>query len=232
MTGIYFHMRLEFRTAADRDRWTDAGLATQRDSLADAPGFASLDLGDDDLLGGELSVAGQTHLDRALAYLDEIDFSLDEELITGCSAYFTIDGQPAVRILTAGVLPRGATVGDLLDHLSSSGVAGGIVEYLAQDEDTALTVHGFLPDYYTYRDYRLPMIYAGSAASRWGARGSVSFVGPADGEYVVTFADFSGGSAEISEPDPQDVTERDLSRRFRGIDRETLYNTWRSSGAR
>ncbi|MFF8512814.1 hypothetical protein ACF064_32550 [Streptomyces sp. NPDC015492] len=188
-------------------------------------------MGDDDLLGGELSVAGQTHLEGALAYLDEIDFSLDEELVVDWCSVSEAAGEPAVRISTAGVLPRGATVGDLLAHLTSSGVAGGVVEYLPHDEDRALVMHGFLPDYDAYREYRLPMIYAGSAASGSGGRGSVSFIGAADGEYVVTFADFSGGVARISEPDPQDLTEQDLSRRFRGADRETLSDRWRSSGA-
>ncbi|MER7825716.1 hypothetical protein ABTX85_24515 [Streptomyces sp. NPDC096097] len=133
-------------------------------------------------------------------------------------------------------LPRNATVGDLLAHMQSElANERGFVEILQNGADAdadadagaVVAMHGFLPDYDSYRDHRLPMIYAGAAASRLGGEGSVSFLGPAEGEWVVTFADFTDSAVRISEPDLQDLGERELTERFGGIAVDDVYRAWR-----
>ncbi|WP_030756607.1 MULTISPECIES: hypothetical protein [unclassified Streptomyces] len=186
--GIYFHLRLRFRTREGLSRWQEQALLAQRARLAPVPGFAGIDMGDDDLLGGE-----------------------------------------------PRRLPRNATVGDLLAHVRSElANERGFVEILTNSADAdadagaVVAMHGFLPDYDSYRDHRLPMIYAGAAASRLGGEGTVSFLGPADGEYVVTFADFADSVIRISEPDPQDLRERELTERFGGIAVDDVYRAWKA----
>lgn len=209
------------------EHWKKIELLAQWEHLKEAPGFNGIDMGDDDLLGGEITVGKQTELDGAIAYLHEIGFPLSKETRIAEWRRTVSEGDPAVWFATAGTLPRSATVGDLLAHLRSPGIDGGLVEFPAA-EDTTVVIHGFLPDYDAYREYRLPMIYAASAAGQLGGRGTVSFLGPSDGEYVVTFADVNGTSVEISEPDPQDLIEDELTERFGGTDLDSLYDTWKS----
>jgi hypothetical protein len=165
-------------------------------------------------------------LEDALSYLDAVGFPVERGRIIEWQSTVE-DGKPAVRLVQAGTLPRSATVGDLLAHLQSPGIEHGLVEGLTSDAAAAaVVIHGFLPDYDAYREYRLPMIYAGVAASQLGAEGTVSFVGPTPGDYVVTFADFHDATIAISEPDPQDLTEEGLVERFGGIDFEAYYRSW------
>ncbi|MFJ9968461.1 hypothetical protein [Streptomyces avermitilis] len=226
MSGIYFHIRLKFPTEETVRQWKELALLVQRDHLEATPGFDAINMGDDDLLGGEITVRQQTELDAAIAYLHQVGFPVDKSRIVEWKRTVS-DGEPAVWFAEAGTLPRSAKVSDLLAHLQSPGIAGGLVESPTTG-DTAVVIHGFLPDYDTYREYRLPMIYAGSAASQLGGRGTVSFLGPSDGEYVVTFADFDGASIEIFEPDPQDLIDEELSERFDSMDWEGLYHAWKA----
>ncbi|MFE9093638.1 hypothetical protein [Streptomyces sp. NPDC007264] len=81
MSGIYFHMRLEFPTAETVRQWRELALLTQRDHLEAVPGFDAINIGDDDLLGGEITVGQQTELDAAIAYLHQIGFPVDKSRI-------------------------------------------------------------------------------------------------------------------------------------------------------
>jgi hypothetical protein len=224
---IYFHIRLRFSTPEPIAVWKERVLLAQWEYLEAAPGFDGIDMGDDDLLGGEITVTEVSTLDEALTYLDAVGLRLDRKRIVEWQRTVR-EGEPAVSFVLAGPLPRSTTVGDLLIHLQQPGIEHGYVEQLTGDP-AAVMIHGFLPDYDAYRDYRLPMIYAGMAASRLGAEGTVSFLGPTDdGDYVTTFADFQESTGVINEPDPQDLVEEELMECFCGIDFEAVYRAWQA----
>jgi hypothetical protein len=228
MSGpIYFHIRLTFPTPESIPLWKERVLLAQREYLEPVPGFAGIDMGDDDLLGAEITVLQENTLNDALRYLENVGFPFDRTRIVEWQNTVR-DGEPAIQFVLAGPLPRSATVGDLLTHLQQSGIESGFIEVLTADA-TAMVIQGFLPDYDAYREYRLPMIYAGVAASQLGAEGTVSFLGPGeDTEYVATLADFQDGAIAISEPDPQDLVEETLVERFGGIDFEAVYRAWKA----
>jgi hypothetical protein len=227
MSGpIYFHIRLRFATPENIAVWQERVLLAQREYLESAPGFSFIDMGDDDLLGAEITVTEVSTLEEALRYLDNVGLPIDRKRIVQWHSTVQ-DGNPGVVFVEAGPLPRSTTVGDLLTHLQSPGIENGLFEVLPSD--AAVVIHGYLPDYDAYRDYRLPIVYAGAAASRLGAEGTVSFVGPGEEpEYVATFADFHDGATTISEPDPQDLTDEGLVERFGGIDFEAVYRAWKA----
>jgi hypothetical protein len=224
--GIYFQVRLRFPDAAVAERWKHAGLLAQADLLRRTPGFDALDMGDEDLLGGEMTISKVQTLDEAIAHLHGIGFPVDPETIVETRAC-TMDGEPAIWFAQAGALPRTATVGDLLDHLRSPGIEDGTVEFRAHT-GAAVLVHGLLPTYDAYREYRLPLIYAGAAAGTLGAAGTVSFLGESEGEFVATFADCADTLIKIAEPDPQNLVEAELAERFGGIDIDEVAREWTS----
>ena len=224
--GIYFQLRLRFPDAAAAERWRHAGLLAQGDLLRRTPGFEALDMGDDDLLGGEMTVSEVQTLDEAIAYLHRVGLPVDPGTIVETRTC-AVEGKPAVWLAQAGTLPRTATVGDLLDHLRSPGIEDGTVEFLAHTGDAAI-VHGLLPTYDAYREYRLPLIYAGAAAGILGAAGTVSFLGESEGEFVATFADYADTVIKLMEPDPQNLVEAELVERFGGIDVDEALRAWTS----
>ena len=71
-------------------------------------------MGDEDLLGGEMTVSKVQTLDEAIAHLHGIGFPVDPETVVETRAC-TMDGEPAIWFAQAGALPRTATVGDLLE---------------------------------------------------------------------------------------------------------------------
>ncbi len=88
--------------------------------------------------------------------------------------------------------------------------------------DRELLVGGRVADYDAYREYRLPLIYAGTAATRLGASGSVSFLGDTGDEFVALFVDFDAGAVTIAEPDPQNLTEEGLAERL-GVPMDVVF---------
>ena len=229
MSGpIYFHLRLRFPTTERILMWQECVLLAQYEYLESVSGFDSIAMGDDDLLGHEITVTQVSTLEEALTYLEHDGFHyIDRTRIIEWGSTVQ-DGEEGIQIVEAGTLARSATVGDLLAHLQSPSIENGLVEALPSDS-VAVVIHGFLPNYDAYREYRLPMIYAGAAACQLGAAGSISFVGPGEEpDYVATFADFEDGAMDISEPDPQDLSDEELVERFGGIDFETVYHAWKS----
>jgi hypothetical protein len=226
MSGpIYFHIRLRFSIPERIASWRERVLLEQQGYLEGAPGFGFIDMGDDDLLGVEMTVTEVSTLEEALTYLENVGWPVERERVLEWEST-VMEGKAGVRFVLGGTLPRTATVGDLLTYLQSPGITDGLVEAISSDDVTVL-IHGFLPNYDAYRDYRLPMVYAGAAASQLGAEGTVSFVGPGEEpEYVATFADFHHGATTISEPDVQDLTDAGLAERFGGIDFEAVLSAW------
>jgi hypothetical protein len=236
----YFAIRLRFSTPESIAVWKERVLLAQREYLELVPGFADMDRLDhgDTLLDKKMIVPDVSTLEEALTSLKRDGHPVERDRIIEWSMVW--DDDPAVRLATgvhmvlgvylvlAGPLPQSATVGDLLAHLQRPGIEHGFVEVLTRDA-TAVVIHGFLPDYHAYRDYRLPMIYAGVAASRLGAEGTVSFLGSTDdNDYVTTFADFQDGTTQMSEPDPQDLGAQRLEERFGGSDFEAVHRAWKA----
>ncbi|HEX9030310.1 MAG TPA: hypothetical protein VF834_00610 [Streptosporangiaceae bacterium] len=183
--GVYFQLRLQLPPGHSFADWTRQVLLHQRERLAPVPGFADLDTGDDDLLGGT----------------------------------------------APGILPPTATVSDLVIHLRSDPDPGRLlVEIGAWGEDGLAFVHGFLLDWDTYREYRLPLIYAAAAAAALAGTGHVSLLGEAaeadddeDYEDVAIFTDVAEGQLTISEPDPGELTVTDLVARFGEVGADEAY---------
>lgn len=193
--GVYFQLRLQLPAGDGFADWTRQVLLGQRERLASVPGFAGLDVGDEDLL--------------------------------------TCEAGPAV-------LPATATVADLILHLrSGADPASVLVEIVEWGEGARAFVHGFLLDWDAYREYRLPLVYAATAAAALGGNGHVSLLGEAaddeaaddeddddyedDYEDVAIFADVTGGQIQISEPDPEDLTVADLVARFGEVGADEAY---------
>src|SRR5215831_13735890 len=107
---IYFHIRLRFSTPEPIAVWKARVLLAQREYLESAPGFDGVDMGDDDLLGGEITVTEVSTLDEALTYLDAVGLRVDRKRIVEWQRTVR-DEEPAVRFVLAGPLPRSATVG-------------------------------------------------------------------------------------------------------------------------
>src|SRR5262245_31719866 len=104
-------------------------------------------MGDGDLQDAEITVTEVSTLDEALTYLDAVGWRVDRKRIVEWQRTVR-DGEPAIRFVLAGPLPRSATVGDLLTHLQQPGIEHGFVELLTRDP-SAVVIHGFLPDYDT-----------------------------------------------------------------------------------
>jgi len=219
--SVYFQVRLRFPDAASIAAWHREPLLGQRAHLEAVPGFDSIDMGDDDLLGSDITVTGQTTLDGALAYLHDVGFPVTGERIVEWHTTER-DGEPAVWFAEAGPLPRTADVAALLAYLDSGGDGEATAVTMDSGSETELLIGGRAVDYDAYRTYRLPLIYAGTAATRLGATGSVSFLGDCGDEFVALFVDFDAGTVTIDEPDPQNLTEVGLTERF-GVTVDVLF---------
>jgi hypothetical protein len=207
--------------------WRARELLAQEDRLAGVYGYDAIDMGDDDLLGSLTTVEKQTTLEGTLAYLHEIGFPVTPSRISHWEAIES-EGEPAIRFVEAGPLPRDATVADLLGYLSEASAAGReFIEIQTISEGSEIELRGMLSSYEAYRDHRLPLLYAAAAAGALGGHGQLSFGGESDGEFVVLFVDVDGDHTTISEPDPQDVYEDDWEVRLGGYElTSTLYEAW------
>lgn len=219
--SVYFQMRLRFPDEASIVAWHRERLLDQRVHLEAVPAFDSIDMGDDDLLGSDITVTGQTDLDGALAYLRDVGFPVTADRIVEWRATER-DGQPAIWFAEAGPLPRTADVAALLAYLDSGGDGEATAVAMDTGSERELLIGGRVAGYDGYRTYRLPLIYAGTAATRLGASGSVSFLGDRGDEFVALFVDFDAGAIGIDEPDPQNLTEEGLTERL-GVTMDVLF---------
>jgi hypothetical protein len=215
--GVY--MRAELHVPREAlAAWRRARLLDRQEALREAPGFDGIDMGDDDLLGSEISVKGATSLEEALATLRGMAFPMDASRARQWKRV-EIDGEPGVRIEEAGPLPRDATVADLLAHLKRAAEEGEqFVEVVSEDEGCQVTLRGILGGYDDYRAHRLPIVYACAAAGSRGGGGRATFLGQSDGEFVTLFVDVEGARVAIDQPDPQNLVEEDWEDRLGGVE--------------
>lgn len=220
MTGtIYLYAELHLPGTA-ADAWRAGVLLDQERRLETVRGYDSLDMGDHDLLGGVIQVRGQHTLDGGLQYLRHVGLEVSAGDVTQ-SEVTEVDGEPWLRIVTGGALPRDATVGQLLDLL----VAGDEFVELTATPDTApagpavtVVLRGVLDGYDAFREHRLPLLYAAAAAGALGGTGRLSFIGDTDDEFVALLIDIDGPATSIAEPDPQNLTEEDWQDRLGDFD--------------
>jgi hypothetical protein len=225
--GIYLHAVLHVpaeRLAA----WRGAMLRLQRERLRPVKGFAAIDMGDDDLLGCEVTVRGKASFEEALAAV--------RSLVTPARierwSHVVDDGVDAISIEERGALRRDADVGDLLAYLRLAADEGKeFVEVTASE--SGVTLRGFLGSYDAYRDHRLPIAYAAVAAGVEGGGGTVTFLGEAEGEFVATFVDVEGETITVQDPDPQNLDEEDWELRLGGVARlGGDYEAWAKKASR
>jgi hypothetical protein len=217
--GIYFRMEVAL---AETSAWEKSVLAEQLDKLREVEGFDGLDMGDDDLLGGEITVKGQTTKEGALEFLEQSGLDADSDAEIEATAT-EIDGEPAITLFSKGPLARDASVADLLAYLTAA--ADEATEVIR--EGGIVVARGFLSDYDAYRSYRLPIVYSVGAARDHGAAGRVTFFGESDGEFVATLVDSDGTDIEIREPDPQNMTEDDWNDRLPDLEAiDALASGW------
>jgi hypothetical protein len=222
-TGAFFQIRLDLPDAGALGVWRGRGLLAERETLTALPAFDQIDMGDDDLFGGEITVTGVSTLDEALAYLASVGLPITGERVVETRAVES-DGEPAVWFAEAGPLPRDATVSDLLSYLADDADPDDVrTEVVSAADDPRVLVHGLLHSYDAFREYRLPLVYAAAAAL--GATGAVSFLGDTDDEFVALFVDFTPDGVRIAQPDPQDLDPAGLAERF-GYDIDTVYARW------
>jgi hypothetical protein len=212
MRGIYVSMRVAKPTAS----WKKKKLIDELERLRKVKGFKRLDMGDDDLLGGEVTVEDETSEKAALAFLEEqgFEFSGSEIEVTKKK----VKGRPAITIFSKGPLDRDATVADLVRYLARAKDA-----FTEVDERDGLRVRGFFPDYDTYRTYRLPMAYAVSAAHALRIAADLTFLGESEGAFVTT----DGKKLVVEEKDPQNLTDEDWSRLGDQTAIDKAYKAWR-----
>jgi hypothetical protein len=202
--------------------WERITLAPQRARLLRTKGFAALDMGDEDLLGWEMTVEGARTLDEALS----IARGFVEKKDVARWAHFVNDaGKDAVRVEQDGPLAREATAADLLALLARTARDGDLFLEVDVDRDAGTaSVRGVLPEYDTYRIHRLPWLYALAGAAEVGGRGSLTFLGEAEGEFVATLADLDGTRLSLREEDPQNLTEDDWNERLGDL--EEAHRAW------
>jgi hypothetical protein len=212
--------------AAELKRWEQAPLLPEYQRLRGADGFAWLDMGDEDLLGWEMTVEGATTLDEALAIAQGF---IEKRQVARWEHFVNEKGADAVRVQQDGPLSRQATCADLLALLARMARDGVLfTETEAQRDAGKIEVRGVV-DYDGYRTHRLPWLYALSCAVRAGGQGSLTFLGEDEGEFVTTFADAPGDSVAIREVDPQNLTEDDWEARIGGIATlEEAHAAWRT----
>src|SRR5689334_15238383 len=75
--GVYVFMQFTL-PPTNINLWEQVQLRTQYDKLVDVDGFEQINMGDDDLLGGEITVKGVTTKEEALAELEDMGFPIDE----------------------------------------------------------------------------------------------------------------------------------------------------------
>lgn len=225
--GIYLHA--VFHVPAERlAAWRGTMLRVQRERLRPVKGFSAIDMGDDDLLGCEVTVRGKASFEEALAAVRSL---VTPERIERWSRVVD-DGVDAISIEERGALRRDADVGDLLAYLRLAADEGQeFVEVTASE--SGVTLRGFLGSYDAYRDHRLPIAYAAVAAGVEGGGGTVTFLGEAEGEFVATFVDVEGEAITVQDPDPQNLDEEDWELRLGGLARlGSDYEAWAKKASR
>lgn len=209
--GIYVRVELEVPEEQQR-AFRAAVLRAQHDLLVGVPRFKAIDMGDDDLLGCGVTVRGETTLEGALKHVRGL---VDPARIERWSRVVD-EGKDAVLIEERGALRRDADVADLLAHLRL-GTEEGREHVEVTSEGGRITLRGVLGSYDEYRTYRMAIVYAARAAGAHGGTARVTFLGDSEGEFVALFVEVDGEAVEISEPDPQNLTEEDWEERLGGV---------------
>jgi hypothetical protein len=215
--GIFARMLVEL-PAKGLAGWERAPLSPERARLRGTKGFDALDMGDEDLLGWEMTVAGAKTLDEALSIARGFVAKKD---VARWAHFVDEQGRDAVRVEQDGPLPRSATNADLLALLARLARDGEqFLEVDVRRDAGQVAVRGVLSDYDTYRAHRLPWLYAVSSAVCAGGTGSLTLLGESEGEFVATFADAGAGASAltIQEVDPQNLTEEDWEERLGGVE--------------
>lgn len=220
--GIYLRAEIDVPPAS-MQAWRATMLRAQHERLRGVKGFDKIDMGDDDLLGCEVTVRGKTSFEEALAVVRSL---VDPARIERWSRVVD-EGMDAIRMEEAGPLRRDADVAELLAYLRRSTEEG--TEFVeVQGDEGKITLRGFLSSYDEYRNHRMPLVYALAAAGAVGGSGRLTFLGESEGEFVTLFVDVGAGAIQIAEPDPQNLDEEDWEERLGGMEAlGQAYEAWR-----
>jgi hypothetical protein len=205
-------------------------LIEQAQRLADVPGYEAIDAGDTDQLGGKVHIVNQLTLDGSLEELRRLGVTISRDAVTGWNRFDMADGKPWLRIVTAGILPRTATVADLLAYLPTGREFVSAVLSPGPDDTLQVELRGLLSDYDSYRDHQLPLLYAMTAAGECGGTGRLSFGGWTKECFVELFVDVDGAHTTIDDPEQQDIDDDAWQERLGGHETTlAMFRAWQAA---